>query len=80
MIRKEKVDTEQEKEMHDLGFTEARQRRGLIRWFLAISVLFNMVLFKAYRETNKANEKVLHEILEKQLETKQKVDSLKVRL
>ncbi len=71
---------ETEQELNELGLIKPPQRRSTFRWILVVSVSLNAILINWLIETNKANEKVLHELLKKQFETTQKVDSLKVRL
>jgi hypothetical protein len=68
-------DTEQDQEFKEMGFTEARQRRGIIKWILAISVTCNIYQYYDGKKADRENKKVLYEMLKIQLDTKQKVDS-----
>ncbi|MFC4261918.1 hypothetical protein ACFOWM_03445 [Ferruginibacter yonginensis] len=67
--------SEQAAELIDAGFTRDSQKRGLIRWMLGFSMALNVFLIYAYTSNSKAHEKVLHEIIQMQNKTEQKVDT-----
>lgn len=68
--------SEQERESNAFGFIKPWHRRTIYSSVLAVSLMGNMWQIKKHYEQSDASEKVLHEMLLKQLETRQKVDTL----
>lgn len=71
---------ETENDLPEFGFIQPKQKRGIFKWILGLSVILNVWLMHskdaALKECNDKHEQVLKEIIDMQNRTEHKVDTV----